>query len=112
MAVIKIPTSKTLSVYTMSISLDEKLFNLNFRYNSREEAWYMDLFDSNFTPIRQGTALRTGTFPWLRTWTNDAPDGLALVLDPSGKDLEPGRNTLGTDVLLVYNDILELTASL
>ena len=109
MAVVSIPTRTDLLEYREQITLDGILFRLLFKYNTRDDFWYVDLRDASDVPIKVGIKLLTG-FSLLRLVadTNIRPSGTCVMLDPTDEDKEAGQLTLGVDASLLYVEETDL----
>lgn len=111
MATVNVPTRTSPLEYREQVTLDGIVFTLLFTYNLREDFWYLDLLDSSDVPVKQGIKLVTG-FSLLRLVadTTIRPPGGLVAVDPTGQDREPGRETLGTDSILIYIEEADLPA--
>lgn len=97
-----IPTRTDLGNYDESVSLDGDLFILQFRFNTRDSSWYLDLKLEDGTFIRAGLRL-VPNFPLLRLLSRaDAPKGEIAVLDTRPVPAPPGQDELNKEVPLVY----------
>ena len=86
---IQIPTAYASS---QTLSLDGVLFTLELRWNSRAQAWSLDLYDASSTLIAGGLRLVADT-PLLERFGKraDFPAGDLIAFDSSGQGLEIGR---------------------
>ncbi len=106
MAVFTLPTRQDLSNYEVEVDLDQVTYRLRFKFNSRDEAWYMSVLDANGVILRAGIKL-VSDWEILRLWrdTNVRPAGEIITLN-LGEDLtKPGLEQLGTDTLLLYDGL-------
>lgn len=98
------PSSNTLEAYDYRIDMDGVLYHLTFRFNARDEFWYMDVQDGlDDTNLRMGVKL-VSQWELLRTYkAAKAPEG-KLTLIPQGADGLEAQTiaALGLDVLLTY----------
>jgi hypothetical protein len=65
----------------------EYVIELNYR--TRQQGWFMSIFDTDETPIRQGMRLTPGWNPLLRAKSELLPDGefyVSSTKDPMGRD--------------------------
>ena len=111
MSVFTIPTRVDLLEYRQQVTLDGVLFNMLFKYNAREDFWYMDLRTSSDVPIKLGIKLLTG-FSLLRLVadTTVRPAGGMTMVDTTDADQEAGLLTLGTAAALLYVEEADLPA--
>lgn len=100
MSLLRIPTTAD-AFYSMSVDLEGVEYRLKFAYNSREDRWYLSVFDAVGEPIAQSVKLVTN-WPLLnrKAWDPRAPKGVLYVSGTS----PPGLNDLveGGRCSLVY----------
>jgi hypothetical protein len=103
-----IPLRPDLTHYDLGITLDGVAYLLELRWNTREEAWYLDL------RLEDGTDVVTGlkvvvSFPLgRRSQHPKCPPGILLAVDTSGGQKDPGIADLGDRVQLLYFERAEL----
>lgn len=105
MALFIIPVSDTLKNYEFEISLDGVSFRLRLKFNSRSQAWFMDLFDADEVRLRSGIRLVSDWFP-LRLFQGEGrPEGdmITIAIDGFSNIAVPNEDQLGVEVLLAYN---------
>lgn len=103
-----IPCRPDLTHYEMQITLEGVGYGLEFRWNTREEAWYMHLYGEDGTPIRMGVKVVVG-FPLVARLNADArPRGRFVAFDTTNLDRNPGIADLGDRVTLAYFDADEV----
>lgn len=106
MAILELPVRSDLPAYEFQVSLDSEVFTLRFAFNFREGRWSMDVADSVGTDIINGIKLVHG-FPLLRQYVVEGqPPGEFILIDESGNKKNPGRDDLGNDVKLLYEEAL------
>ena len=99
-----IPTRSDLGAYFFQIELDRIVFTLRFQFNDREGFWYFDLIGADAQVIR-GSIKVVSNFPLLRLITDLArPPGEIIALDTTGQGIEATLESLGSEVLLAYED--------
>ena len=112
MASFEIPTRDDLANYNQSIALDGVIFNFEFRFNTRDDAWYFNLLDEAGNRIRSGIKT-VANFPLLRIVRDLArPAGELVIHDPRVIPAPPALEELGDTSLLIYLDaagMLEVT---
>lgn len=96
MATLFVPTTPGLPFYTQKTRLDGVDYILEFRYNQREDRWYLSISDSEEIPILTGLKL-VCNWPLLHSYQYDprVPPGELMAIDLSGDDTPPGLNELG-----------------
>jgi len=106
MSLLTIPTSNasTDGNFYMVITLDGAEYQLYFKYNAREDFWYLDVNDTDGNPIRLGMKLVVN-FPVMRTCQlQTRPPGEIIVLDTIEPVEDPGLNDLDENVTMVYEE--------
>jgi hypothetical protein len=99
---IPIPNASADGNFFFRVTLDGNEYQIYFKYNEREDAWYLDLSDANGTVIRSGMKLVVN-FPLLRTCMSSArPPGELIALDTMVDPANPGLEDLDKRVTLVY----------
>jgi len=103
MAHLSIPVAAT-AYQSFSVQLDGSVYRMRIRYNSRSGVWTLDLFDSAEQALLCGLALRTG-IDLLDQYVDDRlPPGRLFIVNFVSEHGEPGRDDLGTDAVLVYEE--------
>ncbi len=105
-----IPIRPDLDHFEETVTLDGVSFDLLFRWNNRDDCWYLSIFDPTVEENADGSRTPTlGSIPILTGWAllaqyrmRERPLGDIIVFDTSGQGLDPGRRDLGSRVLLVY----------
>ena len=110
MTVSILPTSVTLANYSFTVDLDGVEFQLAFKFNERDDAWFLTLSDVNGNILRAGLKVVNG-WTLLRLWVDaTAPAGDMIAVN-QGEVSEPATlKQLGEEVLLTYLDAEELAA--
>lgn len=91
-----IPTAQGVPYYSVRTTLDGRDFGLRFRWNQREERWYLDLRDGAGSLIAAGMKL-VCNWPLLRykKWDPRTPPGELVVVTLSPDRSPPGVDELG-----------------
>lgn len=97
---VTIPCRPDLTHYDMQVVLDEISYTLEFRWNTREQAWYMSLGTEAGDPIRSSIKIVVG-FPIGGRLLN-GPPGRFLAFDTTNFDRNPGIKDLGDRVMFIY----------
>lgn len=104
MATVVIPLLNSLPDQTFNCVLDGRDYIFRFKNNPRGELVSMDLLLADETPLALGQKL-AGDAPLLRLFDSPLlPPGRMWVTDMSGAGRDPDRNTLGNDILLLYEE--------
>ena len=107
MSTVEIPVSSDVEHYDLQVTLDGVALTLEFRWNSRSEAWYLDLLNADGDTVASGRKLIVDWPLMLRGFrdtSEDLPRGELYTLDTSGGGVRPGRNDLGSRVRLYYEE--------
>lgn len=86
----------------------ELIYDLEWR--ERVQSWYLSVLLPDETPLIQGRRVVAGWSPLLRFTSAQLPDGLYLVARVGDSDEDPGRDELGTTVLLYFMTRAEVDA--
>jgi hypothetical protein len=106
MADIVIPLRTDILAYALKVTLDNVVYTLRFRWNSRLAKWIMDISDVSENPLLMGLVLYEG-IPLIWRFVGrieGLPPGGFLVVDETGQNRDPDVETLGTDVKLIYTE--------
>ena len=108
MATLRVPAQGGSDAYRMQIELDGGFYGLEFRWNARDNHWYVD-FDQAQTPILEGIKIVNAVdllsqFGHMQV-DGRLPPGTFEVLDTvPGTNRDPDQDTFGDTVLLLYHE--------
>lgn len=105
--ILNIPIRSDLTAYRFRLDLDGVAYIFDVRYNEREDRWYADILDSDANVLWGGQKLIQG-FPLFlggNARRPEFPPGGFILLDVTGAARTPGREGLGTDYQLLYQDL-------
>lgn len=110
MAIHYIPIQQGEPNYRIGIAIQGVAYLMDVRWNVRDAAWYLDLYDQNEKPIRTGLKCMLGTY--LGRTCNQSPftDGVFRVCDTSGVGRDATFDDFGGRVQLVFIPTLDLLA--
>jgi len=98
----RIPLQTSVSSFRQRTSLDGVPFELEFRWNERDGAWYMSIADTDGNPLRSGIRLAVDS-PLLHSLVSDTrPNGELYAIDIEDSGEEAGFDDLGQRVVLYY----------
>lgn len=97
-----IPVDSVLSNKQFRTELDGVSYFLDFRYNSRADVWMMNISDENNVIIKEGTPLLLGVDLLSQYQDSKLPPGPLFLMNLKDENVEADRDSLGTDVLLLY----------
>lgn len=104
----ELPIASDTAFFSSSYDLDGTTYRLTFRWNVREEAWYMDIATFDDTLIAGGLKMVTNQDISRRFRAKGAPKGAIFILGESIYADKPGRNDLGKRVKILYLDEAEV----
>ncbi len=109
MAITQIFTSTTLPFYETEVTLDGVIFRLEFKFNDRDQAWYLNIKDVNDNQLRSGIRV-VSDWALLRLWqeVQTKPAGEMVPVAQGGIARPALIDELGEDVILTYLDEAEL----
>lgn len=102
MEILQIPVRNESPSYFFSIILEQKLYVLKFRFNTRQNLWSMDICNEKKEPIFAGIPLLVNLFLTQNLVSNLSPPGSFLIVDEAGRKRNPDRFSLGVDHKLIY----------
>ena len=105
---IRIPLDSTFPHFALQVELDSKTYGFEFRWNIREEAWFITLSDASGSPIASGQKLVVGFPLFIRVKDSRKFPGILTAEDLSGKGEEALVDDLGTRVQLWDTTAAEL----
>ncbi len=107
MAVLKIPVRADIPAYSMVVELDEGFYTLGFRFNARNQHWFLDV---EFEGSRVLDAVKLvesndlfAHFAYLQA-DGRLPPGTFQVTDTLSLGRNPDAATLGGEVIVTYTE--------
>lgn len=105
---VEIPLRSDLPAFSLQASLEDVTYTLRLRWNTRTEAWFVDILDAQGeTQYLTGVRLVVN-FPLAAYNTGRQPPGSFVAVDTSGTQTDPGVDDLGDRVRLLYFTAAEL----
>ena len=106
---ISIPFIQSRTNYTLNVPVNDEEIQFAIRWNSTDEAWYLDLYEADDTVIALNIKLALGVRLG-RTYQHTFFDThLLQVVDTTGEGREAAFDDLGTRVQLIVQNISDLT---
>jgi hypothetical protein len=102
----QIPCYANLTHYDMQVVLDDVTFTLEFRWNTREQAWYMHVKQQDDTDVLDSVKIVINWPLAARYRDPRLPLGYFLAVDSSAAQQDPGISDLGDRVQLYYVPVL------
>ena len=100
-----VPTRGDLANYDQTIELDGVVFGLRFRFNQRDDSWYVSLHDADGRAIRSGIKL-IPNYGLLHTLRDAAgPIGDFVVVDVRAVPSPPTLAELGGTSVFTYTGV-------
>lgn len=99
-------TSKT--NYRLDTNVDDEAVVFDVRWNSRDEAWYFDMYEADDTPIAINVKVVLGVGLGKRSQHEFFVNYRMTAIDTSGQGLDPGYDDLNARVILVVQSINDL----
>ncbi len=107
MAIIRLPVRVRDKAYEFRVELEGNFYDLSFRFNARDDHWYMDVsFDDvvQLVGVKVVHSARLLERYIYKKVGNKIPPGVMAVLDVTGADRDPDQTTFGDDVVLLYTE--------
>lgn len=104
----QLPFFPSLPHYSFSITLAEEDYVFNVRWNTRDEAWYLDLLEADETPIIRDMKVVLGAMIGSRSAIATRLPGTLIAFDTSGVGLEADLDSLGDRVQVFFLSAGEL----
>jgi hypothetical protein len=94
--------------YQVQTTLDQISYNLHFRYNKRNQTWYMDLFNELNEPVLYGLACLTNVINLIGRFViiDFMQTGDIIVLDINGQGRDPTYDNFGSETGPYYGSTL------
>jgi len=105
MAIFRLPITNDVESYEQSFGIDSKSFSFEFRYNSRNDTWYMNIFDEQNVIRFSGMPCLTNVINM--TWRIDylvLTTGDIMFLDLSSFEIDCTRSNFGSKVVMFYQN--------
>lgn len=110
MAIVVLDTSTdpNTTAYEQFVDLEGRTFLLKFDYSSRDDSWYLSIYDQDEDPIVCGKRVRIGVSILRGEVDARLPDGILMAVDTTEDHEEAGLEDLGARVKLVYLEVATL----
>lgn len=106
--ILVIPVKSDAAYYDIQVVLDDVTYTLEFRWNHRLEAWFLNILDAQGVGVvRAGLRLVVNS-PLNPYGAERTPPGVLVLVDTTGSNDEAGLNDLGDRHQLLYFDEAEL----
>lgn len=108
MPFIDIPVVPSDAHYRFGIVLEDVGYIVDARWNSRDEAWYLDWYTLEEKIIALNLKVVLGCYLGRRYQSAPFTNGVLVAVDTSGKDVEAKFDDFGTRVVLRYIPVIDL----
>ena len=108
MTTFELPLTTDHERYLERLNLEDVNYILRIRYNKRMQDWYVDIFDTNQNALVRG---RRAVLDWellSQHKHRGTPPGFMSFFDSNRTQTSATRNDLGTRVLLLYTDSVDV----
>jgi hypothetical protein len=109
---VRLPLVPSVGNYRVGTTLDGTQYILDVLWNSREEAWYLDILAEDETVILIGSKIALGAYIGRRNTSPLFPHGTFFIQDLSGAGAEATYDDLGTRVVVDFWTAAELEEAL
>ena len=107
MAILKVPLNNDFNEFRQTQTLDGVQYSFRFRYNSRNDTWYLTIFsDSNIQLVGPKPCLSNIIHMAGRMNQKAFLLGDIIFLDVSGNEVDCTQENFGSSVTLFYQNVL------
>lgn len=115
-----IPLPAGLPHFELQARLDDITYTLEFRWNVRAAAWFLNILDADGAALYRAGARVVVDFPLAlhgeraqldgdgKVIVAGAPPGMLVVLDTTGRHTDPDFDAMGTTAQLLYYTAAEM----
>ena len=103
-----IPLTPAATNYRLRVPLDDQLYLFDIRWNSRDQAFYMDVLNIDETPIVHGLKLVLGASPGRTRAHKFFIDHMFRMIDSTGEGVDATFDDIGKRVNLLHLSRLTL----
>lgn len=104
----EIPFVPSIGLYNFSTTIGGTPYSFDARWNTRDAAWYVSLYEIDLTPIVLGVKVVLGAFLGRRCQHKLFRAGAFVAQDLSSQQLDAGFDDFGTRVIVKYIPVLDL----
>lgn len=94
--------------YRLVCPIDDYTLVFDVRWNSRDEAWYFDLYENDDTVVLLNVKIVTGVSLGRRSLHEFFKSNFMTAVDTTGRGQDPGFDDLNTRVLVVVQNASDL----
>lgn len=105
---VQIDLPQSVPYFDLQVQLDDVTYTLEFRWNQRAQAWFMNVYDEAGTTLLMAGQRVVVTWPIGAYFSGVPWPGALMFFDTVGPEYgEPGINDLGSRVQLFYFSLAE-----
>lgn len=112
MDILEIPLLPKYGAYRFGLTIETRPYLFEMRWNSRANAWYMNVREIDLTPIVLGVKLVLGVYLGRRSNHRLFNRGVFVLVDTEQRGREATFDSFGTTVLLKWIPMPELIVRL
>lgn len=105
MALLAFPIEPSTPNQRMDFALDGTRYVFEFRWNDRDQAWFMSMFDEQESPIMESVKITLGSIIGSHYVDPRKPPGPIFAADLSNLNQEAGIDDLGERVQVYYSEV-------
>lgn len=105
---VEIPVKSEAAYYDLQVTLEDVTYTLEFRWNARLEAWFMNILDAEGVNVVRAGLRLVVSWPLAAYGAERKPPGAFVVVDTTGAEEDPGLDDLGDRHQLLYYSSTEL----
>lgn len=107
MATLLVPLRSGKAAYRFTVELDDEFYELQFRWNSRDLHWFLDIFKDDTLSIAGVKVVENDDLLVLYNYMSvdgRIPPGTLRIVDSTGVGADPDTESLGDDVIMLYDE--------
>ena len=102
--IVDLPFRPSVARYRFGTAIGDFSYIFDVHWNSRDESWYLDIFEQDLTPIIYGIKIVLGTYLGRRKNHRLFRQGVMVAADTSGERRDATFDDLGVRVAVRYID--------
>lgn len=88
--------------YSFEVDLEDRSYAFELRWNERDAGWYLSVSSPDGTSLVSGRRVSVGASLLGESANEALPPGTLIAIDTTDSDTDPGRDELGSRVVLIY----------
>ncbi len=103
-----LPLVPGLGHYTFTTTLSDVPFEFEVRWNERDGAWYLSMYDTDGTPMAEGMKIVLGAFLGRRSVHPWFAENILAVVDTTLTEVDATFDDLGVRILVKHWPVADL----